>query len=202
MGNLPGPQVFAQLLAHPRVTVRPRVFVELGTFEGRTAAMATEWFDQVHTVELSPEYSAKAAAAYPGLGIQFHQGDSRTILPRLAAEIQEPAVFYHDAHPTITWAEVIRDGLFIHGTATMYRRATIARIHGWDEELGTAEEFDAHLRMLHAGVLFRAVDAVTVTYRRHPGGKSQDRFRRRRLRAGVMRKIYDRLGLTPDAEVA
>jgi len=107
---------------------------------------------------------------------------------------------YLNAHPTIRWDDVQRDGLFIHGTATMYRRALLAKIGGWDPDLGTAEEYDAHLRMLHGGATFVAVPAVTVTYRRHPGGKSQDRFRRRQMRQGVMAKIYARLGMAPVAE--
>jgi hypothetical protein len=95
---------------------------------------------------------------------------------------------------------VIEHGLFVHGTATMYRKASLDRIGGWDETLGTAEEYDAHLRMLHAGIVFQGVNAVTVTYRKHAGGKSFDRKRRRAMRVGVMAKIYARLGLAPVAE--
>lgn len=114
-------------------------------------------------------------------------GNPLTTPPRL--------IHYLAAHPTVTWATIRASGLFIHGTATMYRRVALEAVGGWDAALQTAEEYDLHLRLLKAGFAFRGVNAVTVTYRRHVGGKSQDRFRRRRLRAGVMAGIYARLGL-------
>lgn len=109
---------------------------------------------------------------------------------------------YLEAHPVLSWATVQASGLFVHGTATMYRRAALERIDGWDETLATAEEFDLHLRLLQGGWLFEAVDAVTVTYRQHPGGKSQVRSRRRSsTRKETMARIYRKLGLAK-AEVA
>jgi cellulose synthase/poly-beta-1,6-N-acetylglucosamine synthase-like glycosyltransferase len=102
---------------------------------------------------------------------------------------------YMAAHPIVTWEDVQRDGLFVHGTATMYRTEALRSIGGWDGQLHTAEEYDLHLRLLHWGWEFQAVDAVTVTYRKHPGGKSQNRKRRRFLRLGVMERIYRKVGL-------
>jgi glycosyltransferase involved in cell wall biosynthesis len=110
---------------------------------------------------------------------------------------------YLEAHPTVRWADVERDGLFIHGTATMYRRVALEAIGGWDPALPTAEEFDLHLRLLKAAWTFQAVDAVTVTYRQHAGGKSQVRSRRRSvLRQETLRRIYANLGCGAPAEVA
>jgi glycosyltransferase involved in cell wall biosynthesis len=105
---------------------------------------------------------------------------------------------YLNAHPRITWEHVARgDGFFVHGIGTMYRREALEDIGGWDVELPTAEEFDLHLRLLHAGWDFHAVDAVTVAYRQHSGGKSQVRQRRRSIRrVHALRRIYSRLGLS------
>lgn len=97
MGNLPA-TTFLDLLAHPRLSVRPQVFVELGTFEGKTAALATKHFPVVHTVEMSEHYYTLAGTTYPHLGIHFHLGDSRAVLRVLAQQLSEPVCWYHDAH--------------------------------------------------------------------------------------------------------
>src|SRR6266705_117302 len=98
MGVLTTPTHITDILEDPAVLVQPRVFVELGTFEGRMAAMATQWFPSVYTVEMSPVYYAKARMNYPDLGIHFYHGDSRRVLPNIVAHVREPIVFYHDAH--------------------------------------------------------------------------------------------------------
>jgi GT2 family glycosyltransferase len=129
-------------------------------------------------------------------------------LPKYTDENNEPLECspklrgYLHAHPTVTWGDVLEDGLFIHGTGTMYRRIVLQAIGGWDETLQTAEEYDLHLRLLKAGWTFQAVDAVTVTYRRHRGGKSQViRRERKKMREGVMERIYAKVGLGPEIAV-
>jgi predicted O-methyltransferase YrrM len=76
----------------------PNVFVETGTFHGKTARWAAERFQVVHTVELSPELYRAAAEALTPLGVRCHQGDTREHLPRLAKEIDEPVFWFLDAH--------------------------------------------------------------------------------------------------------
>lgn len=105
MGNLPA-NAFDQWLQH--ALIWPKVFVELGTFKGVTAALAAESFPVVHTVEASCVHHAEAVRRYGDLGIYFHLGDSRVILADLCASIQEPAVFYHDAH-WWPYADVVED---------------------------------------------------------------------------------------------
>lgn len=98
---------------------------------------------------------------------------------------------YLEAHPTVAWEDVQASGFFVHGTGTMYRRTALESVGGWDEGLTTAEEYDLHLRLLYQGWTFAAVDAVTVTYRQHPGGKSQAVKRRRgMLRKEALARIY------------
>ena len=96
-------------------------------------------------------------------------------------------------HPVVTLETVLSEGLYVHGTATMYRRSAWERIaeHGkvWDESLPTAEEFDLHHRLLKFVGPFRAVDLPVVTYR--AGGKHQSFKRERGKRPrDVMNRIY------------
>jgi hypothetical protein len=96
-------------------------------------------------------------------------------------------------HPVVTLETALEQGLYVHGTATMYRRSAWERIaeNGkvWDESLPTAEEFDLHLRLLKFAGVFRAVDLPVVTYRaggKHQGYKSERGKRPRE----VMNRIY------------
>lgn len=76
----------------------PGVFVESGTFYGKTTRWALQRFSVVHTVELSPEYHANAVRDLVPLGAICHHGDTRDVLPELARTIQEPVMWFLDAH--------------------------------------------------------------------------------------------------------
>ncbi len=76
----------------------PSVFVESGTFKGKTTRWALDRFNAVHTIELSPSLYADAVEVLGPLGAQCHYGDTRDVLPMLAREITEPAVWFLDAH--------------------------------------------------------------------------------------------------------
>lgn len=96
-------------------------------------------------------------------------------------------------HPVVTLETALGVGLYVHGTATMYRRSAWEAIavdgKVWDESLPTSEEFDLHLRLLkHVGP-FRAVDLPVVTYRL--GGKHQSFKNERGKRPReIMNRIY------------
>jgi hypothetical protein len=79
---------------------RPRVFVESGTFHGKTTRWARERFLVVHTIELSPVLHAEAMRDLAPLGITCHLGDSRDVIPRLAETLTAPVVWFLDAHWT------------------------------------------------------------------------------------------------------
>ena len=76
----------------------PNVFVESGTFHGKTTRWALARFHDVHTIELSEELFAQNATDLAKLGARCHKGDSREIIPRLAGEIHEPVMWFLDAH--------------------------------------------------------------------------------------------------------
>ena len=80
-------------------TKRYTHFVETGTFEGLTTKIMGPYFEQVHTIELSPEYVNQAKENLKNLpNVQVHQGDSGTLLPQIAKALDAPALFFIDAH--------------------------------------------------------------------------------------------------------
>jgi alpha-1,6-rhamnosyltransferase len=109
-------------------------------------------------------------------------------------EIPDQLRQYLRSHPIVTWKHVLAGhGLWVHGTGTVYRRSVIDEVGTWDEKLQTAEEYEWHLRLLHAGHDFHAIDAVTTLYRVHGGGKS-NAWRQKR-RTEQMRYIYKKFAL-------
>lgn len=95
------------------------------------------------------------------------------------------------AHPVLTWKH-IQDGhgLWVHGTGTMYRKSVTDNVGFWDEKLPTSEEYEWHLRLLHGGHDFHAIDAITTLYRVHGGSKSNEyRQRRKEFRSYIASKF-------------
>lgn len=94
-------------------------------------------------------------------------------------------------HPVVTFADVQREGLWVHGTALLYRRSALEAIGGWDETLPTAEEYDLNQRLLRFQGDFQGFDLPVVTYRL--GGKHR-RYREngRRPRA-IMNRIQEKV---------
>lgn len=76
----------------------PGVFVESGTFHGKTTRWALQRFSVVHTIELSDALYAEAVRDLAPLGAVCHHGDTVDVLPELARTIAEPAVWFLDAH--------------------------------------------------------------------------------------------------------
>ena len=76
----------------------PAVFVETGTFHGKTTRLAVAQFREVHTVELHVDWHREAVEQLGPLGVHCHQGNSAGIVPILATHIQEPVFWYLDAH--------------------------------------------------------------------------------------------------------
>ncbi len=75
-------------------------FVETGTFRGATTRWASSRFDEVHTIELSPELYAEHHAELQQIdGVHCYQGDSAEVLPTIVAGLTDrPAVFWLDGH--------------------------------------------------------------------------------------------------------
>jgi hypothetical protein len=91
----------------------PQIFVETGTFHGKTTRLARELFLVVHTVELNPAWYSEAVEQLSPLGITCHLGNSGDIVPKLAKQITAPVFWYLAAHwfsrvPDVAGADVER----------------------------------------------------------------------------------------------
>lgn len=73
--------------------------LETGTYRGEGALALREAVARVWTVELSDDLHRRAVARYGGRpGITFIQGSSEEVVPRLTALVDEPMIFWLDAH--------------------------------------------------------------------------------------------------------
>lgn len=77
-----------------------QVFVETGTFEGRSAELVRPFFEKIYTVELSEQYYRKACEKFAGdPGVELFQGDSAHALAALAPKLAHvPVLYWLDAH--------------------------------------------------------------------------------------------------------
>jgi len=76
-----------------------RILVETGTFRGDTLASVYDAFDKLYSIELSADLHARASRRFRRMPkIQLLQGDSGQILPRILEQIDQPALFWLDAH--------------------------------------------------------------------------------------------------------
>lgn len=79
--------------------LRARQFVETGTFRGDTAHWASGHFEEVCTIELSPEYHAAALRRFAdNKRVRPLAGNSPEVLAALMPTIVGPAIFWLDAH--------------------------------------------------------------------------------------------------------
>ncbi|MBW4052029.1 MAG: hypothetical protein HIU85_11305 [Proteobacteria bacterium] len=76
-----------------------RTFVESGTFQGETSSWAADLFDEVITIELSPEIHKQTSARLSSKSnIAFRLGDTKSVLPSILPAMRDPAIFWLDAH--------------------------------------------------------------------------------------------------------
>jgi len=77
-----------------------QTFIETGTYKGATAVWAAEHFARVITIEGYRKRFDGATRQYAGQfpNIHFFYGDSRHVLSRVLGEVDEPALFWLDAH--------------------------------------------------------------------------------------------------------
>jgi hypothetical protein len=76
-----------------------QVLVETGTYRGDMIADTMDLFSHLYSIELSPGLANTAQrrfAEYPRVTIEY--GDSAEALPRILSEINEPCLFWLDAH--------------------------------------------------------------------------------------------------------
>jgi len=77
--------------------IPPRIFIETGTYHGNNIEQfLLGVFDEIHSIELKKEFVEKARARYES--VYIHHGDSAEVLSKISDKIQEPAIFFLDAH--------------------------------------------------------------------------------------------------------
>ncbi len=74
------------------------IFVESGTALGWTTFAMEPLFEELHTIELKPEFYKRARSKYDGKKIQFYRGDSMVILPQILKKLTANTVFWLDGH--------------------------------------------------------------------------------------------------------
>lgn len=79
------------------------IFVESGTLEAETTINLQQYFDKVHTVELSEKYYNLSKEKINELGIEnvsIHFGDTIDILPQLLSSLsnEDKCIFFLDGH--------------------------------------------------------------------------------------------------------
>jgi hypothetical protein len=86
--------ILQELRSHNLQTV-----VETGTFLGDTAYFLSSRGYQVITVEIAPKLAALARARFSGIDtVTTVEGDSGKLMPKLVADLIQPALFYLDGH--------------------------------------------------------------------------------------------------------
>lgn len=95
MARMNGPHLDMILARHPPA---PAVFVESGTFHGKTTRLAVPRFREVTTIELDPALYGQAVLDLAPLGVTCYRGNSAQWMPVLARDYAEPVCFFLDAH--------------------------------------------------------------------------------------------------------
>lgn len=98
--QVPPPHIFKQKVIRgfaKRFGIR--IFVETGTFHGDMVAAMKHYFDNIYSIELSPELFEKAKQRFDGDHIvEIIHGDSGVELDKLLDRIDQPALFWLDGH--------------------------------------------------------------------------------------------------------
>lgn len=93
------PHVKRRMLAHTVKRFQPGVFVESGTYRGDTVARVCRLVPRVISIELDPTLARLAQRRFADRSaVAIIQGDSAQELPKLLADIHEPALLWLDGH--------------------------------------------------------------------------------------------------------
>ncbi len=95
MPNLGKQQVVIQYIRE----FSPDVFIETGTYKGKMVYAVMPYMDQIYSIELSETHyqnARKRFAGYPD--IHIYQGQSGEVLPQILKTIDQPCLFWLDAH--------------------------------------------------------------------------------------------------------
>ena len=75
------------------------MFIETGTYLGKTASLLADVCQRVVTVEIEPSLYERASELFKDRPhVQVLAGDSRDLMPKILADLTEPALFWLDGH--------------------------------------------------------------------------------------------------------
>ena len=75
------------------------VFVETGTYLGDTVGFLSRQFREIHSIELSHEFVLTVRKRFSSRkNIEIYEGNSADVLPKIVKSINEPTLFWLDAH--------------------------------------------------------------------------------------------------------
>jgi hypothetical protein len=77
----------------------PNVFIETGTYKGKMVYAVMPYVKKIYTIELSEKHYQKAKRKFYGYpDINVLNGQSGEVLPQVMKDINEPCLFWLDAH--------------------------------------------------------------------------------------------------------
>ena len=74
------------------------IFIENGTYLGETIFGMEPYFENLYTIEVSPNLHYHTKSNYSGNKIDFILGDSYKIISLLIPNLKKPTIFFLDAH--------------------------------------------------------------------------------------------------------
>lgn len=95
----PPPLVKRRIVAEHARRFGTRILVETGTYRGDMVAAQRRRFGRIWSIELQEQLAERAQARFAGdTHTTILSGDSAVLLPTILASIQEPCLFWLDAH--------------------------------------------------------------------------------------------------------
>ena len=78
---------------------QPEVFIETGTYKGKMVYAGMPYVKEIYSIELDQSHFDRAQKRFAGYSnIHIMQGQSGEVLPKVLEDIDEPSLFWLDAH--------------------------------------------------------------------------------------------------------
>lgn len=174
----PPPHLIKQktLIEHARHHHTP-VMVETGTLHGDMVEAMKDHFEELYSIEISPELAKRAKQRFADIGkIRIIENDSAIALKDLVPQLRRPTLFWLDGHYSggnTGKGEKITPVL--EELSTIYASdlnhvvlIDDARLFGTDKDYPTMEELESHVRNLRPdATITKRNDCVQIIPGRH-----------------------------------
>jgi hypothetical protein len=152
------------------------VMVETGTLHGDMIEAMKDHFEELYSIEISPEFAAKAQQRFANSAkIRIIENDSAIALQRLVPELHRPSLFWLDGHysggNTGKGAQVtpVLDELSTIYASDLDHVVLIddARLFGTDKDYPSLEKLTSHIRKLRPdATISMKNDCIQITPQR------------------------------------